>query len=445
MGARIARLLLLSGVMSLGCAKTDVFYNQPIGDAGSDGDSDSDSDGDSDGDSDSDSDTDPNVPPDCVVYVDGDSIPGGTGTTWANAVNKVRSGIDHAVDQLSEHEVCHVWVAEGLYHIYENDIDDTLQLQTNVRVYGGFVGNEVTLSQREWEDHLTILSGMSQDSSTSTVCHVVTGADDAVLDGFVITAGGCDVSWYSGGGMLNESVSPTVRNCAFIANEATEGAGMANWNGSAPLIENCAFHDNWAVPYGAGGGMSADNASPTIVNCQFSNNFGSGAAIMLNESTVEIVSCIFAFNTSPEAADGDEWTIDNNETQTRLVNSVFYGNEQVAVHNRQGGFAEVANSIFWDNMGGSITSDDESGAVIEYSLVEGGFSGEGNIDAPPDLIQPQSGDFRLHHDSPCIDAADGDVAPEHDIKGKPRVDVLETPNTGVGPPWADIGAHEHQG
>ncbi|MBW2278357.1 MAG: hypothetical protein JRF63_12755 [Deltaproteobacteria bacterium] len=126
------------------------------------------------------------------------------------------------------------------------------------------------------------------------------------------------------------------------------------------------------------------------------------------------------------------------------MNSVFYDNEDVGLHNRQGGFAEVSNSIFRGHPGGSITSDNESGANVEYSVVQGGYPGEGNIDANPSFKSPGDGNFKLNGTSPCIDAANGDEAPEHDANGKPRVDDPDTQNTGIGPPWADIGAHEYQ-
>ncbi len=55
-------------------------------------------------------------------------------------------------------------------------------------------------------------------------------------------------------------------------------------------------------------------------------------------------------------------------------------------------------------------------------------------------------DYHLSSDSPCVDAANGDVAPETDIAGNARIDVVdvEPQNSGKGPPWADMGAYEYQ-
>lgn len=62
---------------------------------------------------------------------------------------------------------------------------------------------------------------------------------------------------------------------------------------------------------------------------------------------------------------------------------------------------------------------------------------------PSDRSDAAAGDFHLLPGSPCIDAADGTAAPALDMDGSPRVDDPDSPNSGVGPPWADIGAFEH--
>jgi hypothetical protein len=54
-------------------------------------------------------------------------------------------------------------------------------------------------------------------------------------------------------------------------------------------------------------------------------------------------------------------------------------------------------------------------------------------------------DFHLSSNSPCIDAGDGDKAPEQDRDGNLRVDTSETLNTGIGSSeYTDMGAYEYQ-
>ena len=52
-------------------------------------------------------------------------------------------------------------------------------------------------------------------------------------------------------------------------------------------------------------------------------------------------------------------------------------------------------------------------------------------------------DLHLGGSSPCIDAADGDAAPNYDLHGNSRYDVGTIANTGGGAmTYVDIGAYE---
>ena len=75
------------------------------------------------------------------------------------------------------------------------------------------------------------------DHAAAHSFHVVVGADDAVLDGFVVRDGNADGPTYDGkgGGMINyrraaqsgpmgqpTGFSPIVRNCIFVCNKAAK-------------------------------------------------------------------------------------------------------------------------------------------------------------------------------------------------------------------------------
>ncbi len=88
-----------------------------------------------------------------------------------------------------------------------------------------------------------------------------------------------------------------------------------------------------------------------------------------------------------------------------------------------GSASSFENCVFWNNDPEPITFRNDS-PLITYSLVEGGWPGEGNIDLDPRFVDLANGDLHLLPDSPAIDAGDPDFVPspgETDIDGQKRV------------------------
>lgn len=123
-----------------------------------------------------------------------------------------------------------------------------------------------------------------------------------------------------------------------------------------------------------------------------------------------------------------------------------------------GSTATITNSILWGNTaptGQEIFITSSPMPTVTYSNIEGGYSGTGNINTDPlfanvsnlagaDSAWRTAADgLMLLSDSPCIDAADGDAAPDADILGNERHDDPATVDTGTGDPtYVDIGAYE---
>jgi hypothetical protein len=78
----------------------------------------------------------------------------------------------------------------------------------------------------------------------------------------------------------------------------------------------------------------------------------------------------------------------------------------------------ITNCILWANTGEAIY-DDSSTPVVTYSDVEGGYTGEGNIDSDPRFVDPDSSDYHLSSESPCVDAGT-DAGVYDDFEGDPR-------------------------
>jgi hypothetical protein len=90
-----------------------------------------------------------------------------------------------------------------------------------------------------------------------------------------------------------------------------------------------------------------------------------------------------------------------------------------------------------------------SDPFVTYSDIEGGWEGEGNIDADPLFVDPDTSDYHLSAGAPCIDAGDNTALPKGvvtDLDGNPRfINDPCTEDTGNGdPPVADMGAYEFQ-
>ncbi len=360
----------------------------------------------------------------CVFLVDIDAVGAGDGLTWPDAFTRVQDGIDAAADEVAADPwlvECEVWVAGGSYYVYESDVTDTVLMRSAVSLYGGFDGTELFLDERDLEVNESVLDGHDV-GGVEQVYHVVYGADDALLDGFTVTggnAGGVSPD-YNGGGMFNYGTSPTVQNCLFIDNTAAgHGGGMYNAM-SDTVVRSCRFIGNTGANGGAVG--NSEDAFPLFENCLFVGNNGtSQAGAMRNRENADpvITNCTFYGNTAPAGTGG-------------------------ALLNRTGSAPQLSNCILWNNQGGEIVNFAQGTAYAEYSLVEGGYSGTGNIDTDPLYEDAPGGDLRLQDASPCIDAGDGSTAPSTDLDGNPRVDDPLRPNTGNGPPWADMGAYEHQ-
>ncbi len=65
----------------------------------------------------------------------------------------------------------------------------------------------------------------------------------------------------------------------------------------------------------------------------------------------------------------------------------------------------ISNDIIYGSTN-TIYLDENSSIQVTYSDVEGGWVGEGNIDANPLFVSPDNDNYHLQSDSPCIDAGD---------------------------------------
>ena len=307
--------------------------------------------------------------------------------------------------------------------------------------------------------------------------HVVTtvGTDNScVLDGFTITGGNANgdyIPLYWGGGIYNENPptqdfecttsGPTITNCRIIKNSAaSEGGGMYNRYSCQPQIIDCVFIENMAS--WGGGGIKNDTSNPVIARCNFTSNYAGSAGAIDNEgSSPTVINSVFIENSADQRGGAIEnWMggcspsmlnclfYDNSAefggvmctsnfhqigdgSHPELVNCTLAGNSAVygnALACTKGfdvipSNIRLTNCILWDG-GNEIWNNDNSTITIDYSDIQGGFPGVGNIDIAPCFVDAANGDYHLLPGSPCIDAGDPNYIPEPnetDLDGRPRV------------------------
>ncbi|MHC4625093.1 MAG: choice-of-anchor Q domain-containing protein, partial [Planctomycetota bacterium] len=337
---------------------------------------------------------------------------------------------------------------------------------------------------------------LSEPTRGENSCHVVTGSGtDAtgVLDGFTITGGNAygPITYNYGGGMYNRGHSnPTVTNCILSGNSAYDGGGMCNIYNSSPMITGCTFRRNsatddgggmcnisnsnpilngctfsdnsaknlgggifnlhsnsrverctfWANSATQGGGICNYLSKPTVEGCTFSNNSVSqGGGIFNTDSNPIVKDCIFTGNLANSRGGGmyNWYSSPKVEGCTFTANIADrYGVGMFNFHSRSR--PAVTNCILWADTPSEIYG---GRPIVTYSDVQGGWAGEGNMDADPVFFDAVDGDYHLLPGSPCIDAGDPNYVPapnEADLDGNPRaVDGDNDGNTVV-----DMGAYE---
>jgi len=334
-----------------------------------------------------------------VLFIDKDNTSGTEdGLTWATAFTTVQEGIDAA---LAGSEV---WVAEGVYDEARTSVNpdgsgvDTgsIVMARGVSMYGGFNGTELIRKQRNWKANPTVLDGFTARGGQPAY-HVVVGADATIFDGFIVTGGHADADAFSsdtaggGSGMLNKSISMRIARCVFTGNSIEgngRGAGVNNVSVNNVQIWDSFFVSNFA-PDSAGTGLNnADSTNVTVDGCIFLDNSAVNGAAIFNERTADlprIVNSLFVgnhasqngsaiHNQGPGGADIANCTFSGNQTPGGTINSNV--NEFVAD-------LTVWNCILSGNSGNEITPSGASTISVSYSNVQGGYSGEGNIDSDP--------------------------------------------------------------
>ncbi|MHC4692332.1 MAG: choice-of-anchor Q domain-containing protein [Planctomycetota bacterium] len=165
---------------------------------------------------------------------------------------------------------------------------------------------------------------------------------------------------------------PILTNCLFSSNSASKGGAIScigqlpppfpppptPWRG--PIITNCIIRGNSAI---AGAGIYNSYIIPILSNCTLSGNSAgeSGGGIHNTyHANIMVTNCTFSGNSAKYDGGG----MANRSSNPTLT-----------------------NCILWNNTAPTDPQISGNGTVL-YSDVEGGWPGEGNIDADPYFVQP---------------------------------------------------------
>ena len=336
----------------------------------------------------------------------------------------IQGAIDAAADGAT------VLVADGIYTGDGNrDID--------------FRGKAVTLTSENGPGNCLIdCQGSTDEQHRGFYFHSDEDAN-SVINGLAIT----NSYFLEGRGAIYcYGSSPTITNCTISGNWTEWGGSAISCWGSNATISGCTISDNWVEEEKWDrAAIFCVQSNATITGCTIRNNMCSGIHTWKSSPTIK--NCIVTGN-STEGVGGGIYCYEGSST---ISNCTITGNSASSgggIYNYNA-FPTLTNCILWDNWPEQISivwvywpeQISVGTASVTYSNVQGGWQGEGNIDADPCFAQPGlwnpngtpddanddfwvDGDYHLLPDSLCIDAGDPCYIPEPnetDLDGSPRI------------------------
>ncbi|GLU53411.1 hypothetical protein Dfri01_28720 [Dyadobacter frigoris] len=324
------------------------------------------------------------TPANGIVYVKKGSA--GNGSSWASAVGELA---DALVAAKRNSAIGQIWVAGGVYKPLYSALDDNFGnnspnvsyhksnaflMVNNLKIYGGFAGNENTLAERNLTlaaNKCTLSGDLDNNNSASDgdAYHVVVSAGNvgsAELNGFMISGGRAFDYYYNqgqfsygayrtingrtvevdfGGGVFLAASSPILTNLIISGNIANYAGGMSNNDSSSPVLTNVIISNNAAF---YGGGMFNVGSSPVLTNVTVIDNVSDwpGGGMFNSGSSPKINNSIIYRNVSGINADNGVRNIDKSNPVYRNslvqdnpagINMVVYGGD--------------ANNIFDQSLG----------------------------------------------------------------------------------------------
>jgi hypothetical protein len=254
----------------------------------------------------------------------------------------------------------------------------------------------------------TTIDGSNPTSPDSASCVRITSDSasttndsTAALVGFTLT-GGTGTRWTDehgagtyreGGGVLVQFLSPRIQYNKITGNHASDASLQSG-----------------------GGGLRCGDGNPRILNNLIVGNTSGtyGGGIVLNYTGAVIKNNLIAYDTTGTGygGGGGIWInhLDGSGRARLIENNTLFGNSTGTGTNLAGGVnllnsqAVLHNNILWGNRYSQVRGS----ATVTYCDVQGGYAGNGNINADPAFLDTVR--FYLSDTSACVDAGDTSTA-----------------------------------
>ncbi|NCQ86187.1 MAG: cadherin [Microcystis aeruginosa W13-18] len=289
-----------------------------------------------------------------------------------------------------------------------------------------------------------------------------------------------------GGAIYNTSSNFTLKDGTFNNNTASSDGGAIFSTGGTFNLTQGDFVQNRATS-GSGGAVFLQTNNSTITQADFlQNRSANGGAIYSNSNNVSVTNTNFTLNIADAAGSVGGAIYNDNGNGLQVINTTFSRNNAAsqggAIYQRQGstvaittiinssfsgnsagsgsvvfnqGFngsirvdTNIRNSIIWGNGGTALSNNGVGVYTVTNSIVQGGYTGTGNLNVDPLFVDAINDDLRLQSTSPAINAGNNASLPAdaRDLDGDSNIteaiplDIARNPR--VNGTNVDMGAFE---
>jgi predicted outer membrane repeat protein len=236
------------------------------------------------------------------------------GLTWESGYKTISAALVAAGD--TSPTVIEIWVKADTYN-------ENFWLRNNVHIFGGFIGTESVLSERNYIVNATIIK--PSDLTRKIIYrHGANSVKNGILDGFILTGSTIGGVYLNNGNIL--------RHCTITGNTATgNGGGVYMDNGAT--LENCLITDNQGNNGGGiAGGHDNTKGFLRIINCEIVNNQANsdGGGVFVATYNLEMHNSLIANNSCGLRGGGFRFQTPvaaSNITNCTFVNNSAAGND----------------------------------------------------------------------------------------------------------------------